>query len=66
MNKIITNAQRKSGVDKDIIIERFLTGYSRRFETAHGDLQFNAVVFDLNDDGRCNSVETVNFWQPAL
>ena len=54
------------GVDKDIIIQRFLTGISPRFETASGDLQFNAVLFDLNDDGTCSSVERVDLWQSAL
>lgn len=54
------------GVNKDIVIERFLTGISPRFETANGDLQLNAVVFDLLDDGKCASVTPVNFWQPSL
>ena len=54
------------GVDKDIIIERFLTGFSPRFETAHGDLQFNSVLFDLADDGTCAEVRRLDLWQPSL
>lgn len=54
------------GVDKDIIISRFITGVSPRFEIATGDLQFNGVVFDIGEDNRCQSVETVSFWQPSL
>ena len=54
------------GVDKDIIVNRFLTGLPARFETAHGDLQFNGIVFDLDDNGRCRDLQTINFWQPAL
>ena len=54
------------GVDKDIIIERFLTGFSPRFETAHGDLQFNSVLFDLAEDGTCADVRRLDLWQPSL
>lgn len=54
------------GVDKDIIIERFLSGVSPRFEVANGDLQFNGVVYDIGDDNKCQGVELINFWQPAL
>lgn len=54
------------GVERDIIIERFLTGFSPRFEPAQGDLQFNGAVFELDDQGRAANVETINFWQPSL
>ena len=54
------------GVDKDIVIQRFRTGLCPRFETAHGDLQFNGVIFEIDDERRCRSVEPVNFWEPAL
>ncbi len=54
------------GVEKEIILERFRTGFSPRFQTATGDLQFNGVLFDLGPDHRCTKVETVNFWQPSL
>lgn len=54
------------GVDKDIILSRYLTGVNPRFEVAHGDLQLNGVIFRINDDNTTKSVETVNIWQPAL
>lgn len=54
------------GVDKEIIINRFITGLPSRFETAHGDLQFNGIVFDIDDNGCCRDIKTINFWQPAL
>lgn len=54
------------GVDKDIIIQRFRTGFSPRFETACGDLQFNSVLFDLKEDGSCGEVRRLDLWQSAL
>lgn len=54
------------GVDREIIIRKFLTGASARFETAAGDVQLNAVLFDLADDGTCRSVEPINLWEPGL
>jgi len=35
------------GVDKNIIMKRFLTGMSARFETAYGDAQFHGVLVDI-------------------
>ena len=54
------------GVDKEIILERFLTGLSPRFEVANGDLQFNGAVYDFAESGTCTAVEALNFWQPSL
>ena len=51
------------GVEKEIIINKFIRQHSRRFEPAEGDLQFNGVLFDLADDGRCRTVELINFWE---
>jgi calcineurin-like phosphoesterase len=53
------------GVEKDIIIEKFTRHMPRRFEPAGGDLQFNGVFFDLTEDGRCQALELINFWEPA-
>lgn len=36
------------GVDKDIIIKRFLTSLPMKFEIAKGIVQFNAVVLDID------------------
>ena len=54
------------GVEKDIIIDKFIGRRSRRFEPATGDLQFNGVLFELAADGRCHTVEPINFWEQAL
>jgi len=35
------------GVDKDIIIKRFLTGMTERFEPGRGDAQFHGVMVDI-------------------
>jgi 2',3'-cyclic-nucleotide 2'-phosphodiesterase len=37
------------GVEKEAIIERFLTGMPTRFETAKGDPRFAAVVIDVDE-----------------
>ncbi len=37
------------GVEKEAIVERFLTGMPTRFETAKGDPRFAAVVIDADD-----------------
>ena len=54
------------GVDKDTVIRRFVTQLPTRFEPAAGDLQFNGVVLDLRDDGRCRAIEVLNFMEPSL
>lgn len=54
------------GVEKEIILERFRTGYSPRFQTASGDLQLNGVIYEISANHRCSQVELVNFWQPSL
>lgn len=38
------------GVEKDIIIKKFLTQMPERFEVAKGDVQFNAVIIDIDDN----------------
>lgn len=37
------------GVDRDIIIQKFLTHMPRRFQVAKGTVQFNAVVLDIDE-----------------
>ena len=37
------------GVDRDIIIKKFLTSIPMKFEIAKGSVQFNAVVLDIDD-----------------
>jgi 2',3'-cyclic-nucleotide 2'-phosphodiesterase len=46
------------GVEKDVVILRFLTGMPNRFETAKGDPRFAAVVIDVDPEtGRARGIE---------
>ena len=46
------------GVEKEIIIERFLTFYPRRHRFAGGDIELNGVLMDIDvKTGRCFSIE---------
>ncbi len=48
------------GVDKDIIIERFLTCYPKRHVFAEGDVEINAVCLEIDrKTGRCVSIQRV-------
>jgi len=49
------------GVDKDIILEKFLSYMPVRFEMAKGKVQFNAVILDIDENtGRSTSIERIN------
>jgi metallophosphoesterase (TIGR00282 family) len=54
------------GVDKDIIIKKMLTQTPVRFEPARGDLQFNGVVIEIDEEGRARDMHLINFFEPAL
>ena len=54
------------GMDKEIVVQRFLTGSSTRFAVAHGDVQLNAVVLTLAENGHCQEIEPIRFWQPGV
>ncbi|MCR4963563.1 MAG: TIGR00282 family metallophosphoesterase [Firmicutes bacterium] len=54
------------GVDKDIIVKRFLDGLPAKFATARGDLQFNGIVAEIDGQGHCQSITPLHFWEPAL
>lgn len=46
------------GVEKDIIIERFLTYYPKRHKFAEGEIELNGVLLDIDlKTGRCGSIE---------
>ena len=48
------------GVDKDIIIERFLTYYPKRHVFAGGDIEINGVCLDIDQkSGKCSNIERV-------
>ncbi len=48
------------GMDKDLIIKKFTTSMPVRFEIAHGDIQLNAVIVELNKQGKTVSITPVN------
>lgn len=46
------------GVEKDIIIERFLTFYPKRHKFAEGETELNGVLLDIDEKtGKCGSIE---------
>lgn len=44
------------GVDKDLVIKKFITHLPVKFEIAHGDIQLNAVILELNEKGQAVSI----------
>lgn len=49
------------GVDKEIIIRKFLTQMPEKFELAKGSTQFNAVIMDIDEKcGRCREIKRIN------
>lgn len=50
------------GVDKDIIIGKFISGMPARFDPAEGSCMINGCIFTIDEkSGKCISTETVNF-----
>ena len=50
------------GVDKDIVIGKFLTGMPVRFDGAQGACMINGCIFTVDErTGKCLSVERVSF-----
>jgi hypothetical protein len=46
------------GMDKKIIVDRFVTGMPQRFEAANGKGQFCAAMFEIDENtGKAVSVE---------
>lgn len=49
------------GVDRDIVIEKFLKNMPVRFEIAKGSVQFNAAVIDIDEkNGTARSIERIS------
>jgi len=49
------------GIEKDMIVERFLTGMPCRFEVARGDVRLQGVVVDVDpQSGRARAIKRVN------
>jgi 2',3'-cyclic-nucleotide 2'-phosphodiesterase len=48
------------GVDKEMIIDRFITRMPHRFEVARGRIQFCAVYLEVDDKtGKCTKIERI-------
>jgi hypothetical protein len=45
------------GMNRETILERFLTQMPARFEVAAGPVQLNAVLISTNGDGLAQSIE---------
>jgi metallophosphoesterase (TIGR00282 family) len=49
------------GMDKDVVLQRFLTGVPNRFVVASGPVTFNSVVVTINGStGRATSIQRVD------
>jgi calcineurin-like phosphoesterase len=54
------------GVQKEMILQRFLTSMTGRFEAAHGDVKLCAAVIDCDAaTGRATAIERVMIAQNA-
>jgi metallophosphoesterase (TIGR00282 family) len=54
------------GVDKDLIVQRFLTGMPSRFEPAHGDVRLCATLIDCDAaTGRATAIQRIMLTQNA-
>jgi len=47
------------GVDKDLVIKKFISQLPVRFEVAHGDIQLAAVVLEIGEDGQAISITPI-------
>lgn len=49
------------GMDKDIVIKKYLTGIPQRFEPAKGAVIFNSVLIDIDEEtGNAKSIKRLN------
>jgi len=49
------------GVDKELIIERFITRMPQKFEVAKGRTQFSAIYLEVDDKtGKCTKIERIS------
>ncbi len=48
------------GVDKDIVIRKFITGMPARFEVARGDIVLGAVIIRLDDDCKVTGISRID------
>jgi hypothetical protein len=52
-------------MDREVIIERFLTQLPARFQVAAGAVQLNAVVVTVSADGQAERIERVQVVEDA-
>jgi len=53
------------GVDKDVIIEKFLTQMPKKFTTAKGAGMFSGVIVDIDDrDGKATAIQRIQLTYP--
>ncbi|HDT15135.1 MAG TPA: TIGR00282 family metallophosphoesterase [Firmicutes bacterium] len=49
------------GVKKEMVIKRFLTGHSEKFETAKGLVRFNGIIYTIDEEsGKTTGVERLD------
>ncbi len=49
------------GVEKELIIERFINRMPQKFEVAKGTIQFSAIYLEVDDKtGKCNKIERIS------
>jgi calcineurin-like phosphoesterase len=48
------------GVKDELIFNTFISSMPQKFELADGPIQFNAVVIDLDTNGKARSIERVD------
>ena len=54
------------GMDRDIVLKRFITGLPARFQVAAGDMQLNGVIIDCNEKGRCTQIKPIHIFHPSV
>ncbi|MDD4494363.1 MAG: TIGR00282 family metallophosphoesterase [Eubacteriales bacterium] len=55
------------GMEREIVLEKFIKSIPSRFLVAGGDLQFNSVIIEIDDKtGKALSIERVNYFSGNL
>lgn len=54
------------GMDREIVLKRFVTGLPERFQVAGGDMQLNGVFIDCDEQGKSTDIRRVQIFQPSI
>lgn len=54
------------GMDREIVLKRFVTGLPERFQVASGDMQLNGVLIDCDAQGKSTDIRRVQIFQPSI